>query len=120
MRAELRSLDSADVTGCSLEEYAPEQRDDFSLLVAAGIGIEGQQGEDLFDFQVTTPRRLQRVVEQHGPQFLDRMIVMPYYDYSLLWQAISDLCAKAEGPDWQTVARWLGHYGSWEFEGMSD
>ncbi|MBC6424126.1 MAG: hypothetical protein GDA43_24065 [Hormoscilla sp. SP5CHS1] len=43
-------------------------------------------------------------------------LLLPKYDYSLIWQVIQGLCDEAEAPDWKTIASRLSRYGRWEFE----
>jgi hypothetical protein len=41
------------------------------------------------------------------------------YDYTLIRQAIQEICDAATGPDWQTLAGFMARYGAWEFEDYS-
>jgi hypothetical protein len=38
------------------------------------------------------------------------------WDFDVLQRAISDLCSRTEGSDWNEVATKLSRYGGWEFE----
>ena len=121
IRAELRDLDATGephVPDMDLEHYAPEDPEDVALAVTASIGPRGEPGEELFEFLVRTPRALTReIAESHLGYLVARhYIIVPTYDYDLVRRAIIDLCDRAQGPDWETVATWLARYGQWEFE----
>ncbi len=118
MHAKLRYLHSPDVP--DMATYTPEDPTHFSILVQAMVGPRGEQGEESFDFIVCTPRWLEATLSQDGFVFGRHYLIVPRYDYYLIWQAIEDLCNRTDGPDWTTIANKLGRYGQWEFEDYRD
>lgn len=65
MRAEVRRLHSPDVL--DLRGYTPPVSDDFSVLIQILAGPLGLDGEESFDIDVLTPKRLASRVAQKGP-----------------------------------------------------
>lgn len=119
MRAELRQLDCIELD-VLLPDYAPEDPEYFGILVDASVGTKDSEGADLFSFLVRSPRFLADEVAREGHLFARNYLVLPRYDYGLLWRAISDLCDRIEGPDWETVAKRIGRYGLWEYDDFYD
>lgn len=114
LRAQLRRLHSPDVA--NLETHVPAEPECFGILVQAMVGPEDMPGEESFDFIVCTPRWLTSKVVVHGYAVGRHHLVVRTYEYEVIRGAISDLCEKAVGPDWLTVASKLGRFGKWEFE----
>jgi hypothetical protein len=115
MHAELRGLYSPDVPE-GLEAFSPEDAECFNLLVGAFIGPADNGGEDLFYFSVCTATWLAEHPPPKNFEFLRNTILMNRWDHSTLHRAITDLCRRAEGPDWDAVALHLSRYGLWELE----
>ncbi len=120
IQAELHYLHSPDVPDLDMATYAPEDSTYFLILVQAMIGSRGEPGEDSFDFIVCTPRWLETTLSQDEFVFGRHYLIVPRYDYYLIWQAIEDLCNRTDGPDWTTIGNKLGRYGQWEFEDYRD
>lgn len=116
MRAEVKHLHSPDIDG-DLENYTPDERDDFCLLFQAFIGTAGTKGEDSFNFLVCTPKWIERDLEKYG-FLLGRgySIIVKRYDFTQIQKIIQDLCRRVSGDSWEEIARKLGLYGHWEFE----
>src|ERR1700693_429072 len=96
IRPELRSLECL-YPDVLLNEFSPRDPEDVKLRVEAYIGIAGREGADMFDFLVRTPRALAAEVTKQGYIFGRSYLILPRFEYTLLWQAISDLCAQIEG-----------------------
>jgi hypothetical protein len=77
MQAVLKGLYSSDVA--DLENYQPEEEDNFGLVISASIGLLGQTGGDSFEVTVCTPKWL---LERHGASEillgLHKLIVFRY------------------------------------------
>lgn len=115
VRAELKSLDSADAPA-GLDEFDPPDPESFALAVGATISPEGGEGGDLFYFLVCSPGWLKANPPEKGFAFLHGHLLLERWDYKLVERAIGDLCRGAEGSDWNEVAGQLRLYGDWEFE----
>ncbi len=113
IQAELRRLHSPDAVDLPL--FTPLDAEYFGLLVQAMVGPKGQQGCESFDFMVCSPRWLENKMSSTGYVLGRHYLLLPKYDYNLIWQVIQGLCDEAEAPDWKTVASRLSRYGRWEF-----
>jgi hypothetical protein len=118
IQAELRHLNSTSVPDVELERFEPAAPTDVCIGVTVYIGPKGQQGEDLFDFDICTPRALERRLagEEPGRLFGRHWIIVGRYSYEVVRFVIERLRSEARGPDWQAVAARLARYGAWEFE----
>ena len=122
MRAHLFSLFSADTGAIDLSDYVPDDPEYVGLYVEADVGVEGEEGADSFGFAVRTPRWLADEAAQSATGYLAarHYLILPRWDFQLLWKAITELCAQAEGPDWESVAARLARYGHWEYEDFQE
>jgi hypothetical protein len=116
MRAELRSLHSADSKDGSLASFHPDDAGHFVLRVTALVGPAGQEGEEGFDFTVCSPAWLAQDELPKGFAFQRHTLLVARWDAGLVERAISDLCLRTEGEDWTEVAQKLSRFGRWEFE----
>ena len=114
MRAELRTLDSADAPG-GLATFVPTDPERFAIAVGATIGPPGAEGGDLFYFNVVTAGWLAEHPPPKGFEFL-RVLLVTRWDYETVRRAISDLCVRTAGNDWNEVATKLSRAAHWEFE----
>jgi hypothetical protein len=119
VRAELRSLDSADAPS-GLESFRPDNPETFSLAVGAIIGPFDGLGAELFYFNVCSPRWIEENPSPKGFEFMHSYLILSQWNYQTLHRALSDLCLHAEGDDWEQVATKLSRYGSWEFADYRD
>ena len=114
MRAELRTLDSADAPE-GLAAFAPPDPERFAIAVGATIGPPGAEGGDLFYFNVVTAAWLAEHPPPKGFEFVCDLLVTRW-DYEIVRRAISDLCSRTEGKDWNEIALKLSRAAHWEFE----
>ena len=117
MRAEVRRLHSPDVL--DLRGYTPPVSDDFSVLIQILAGPLGLDGEESFDIEVLTPKRLASRVAQKGPVSGCHLLIVECFDYASIEKWIHRAVTSCEGSDWQEVAERLGRVGRWEFEDYS-
>jgi hypothetical protein len=116
MRAELRSLDTADAEGGELRAFRPEDGEHFTLAVTASIGPKNGRGEELFQFTVCSPSWLAAERLPKGFAFQRHTLLLDRWDPELVERAIGDLCRRTEGENWHEIAVKLARYGHWEFE----
>ena len=95
VRAELKSLDSADVVD-GLDRFQPADVTSFALSVGATIGPAGEEGGDLFYFNVGTASWFASNPPPKDFEFL-RHLLVTHWDYELVRRAISDLCLRTQG-----------------------
>jgi hypothetical protein len=115
VRGELRGFYSVDVRE-DLEEFRPEDGENFGLPVTAFVGPNNRGGEEMFDFFVCSARWLAEHPPEKGFWFLRNYLLLTRWDHGVLDRALRDLCARAEGETWNEVATKLSRYGRWEFE----
>jgi hypothetical protein len=113
-RAHLHYLHSPDAV--DLGAFAPEDPTTVGILVQAMIGPAGKAGSESFDFLVCTPNWLQAQLRDHGAMMGRHHLIVDEYDFGKVEASIRALCDGAIGPDWNSVASYLGRYGKWEFE----
>jgi Immunity protein 8 len=118
MRAELKSLDSADALE-GLAAFEPSDPEHFELAVGAIIGPVGIDGGDLFYFHVVTASWLGEHPPHKGFEFL-RDLLVTRWDFGTVRGAISDLILHTEGENWDEIAIQLSRASHWEFEGYRD
>lgn len=113
MKAILRGLwvDSADY---SLENYQPEEKDSFILLVNLKIGPEDEEGTDYFQLNVCTPEWL---CKHHWlPELMRHTLLVRKYDLDEITKTITDYIDQCEGQDWMEIAQKLSRVFAWEYE----
>jgi hypothetical protein len=114
VRAALRRLHSPDAD--PLVEFAPDDPESFSISVQALVGPEDGEGEESFDFTITTaPWLAEQPAPEKGFEFLHGVLLLSRWDYDTAVRAISDLCRNTDGETWNDVATSLSRYGHWEF-----
>lgn len=111
MKPILKHLHSPDV---DFRDYQPDAGDNFSFLLQAMIGPEGNDASESFDILVCTPRWL--VENCHEPQWGRHMLIVPGYDLAKIREIIEKHCRSCEGKDWDAIAALLSRIGRWEFE----
>jgi hypothetical protein len=114
VRAALRRLHSP--TADPLAEFAPDNPESFSTFVQALVGPEDGEGEESFNFTITTASWLaEQPAPEKGFEFLQGVLLLSRWDYDTVVRAISDLCRNTQGETWEEVATSLSRYGHWEF-----
>jgi Immunity protein 8 len=113
LEAELRSLTSPGLG--DLKSFDCPTSDDFALRLRAVIGAKGQAIEETFNFQVCTPKWIERAVEERGYLWGAGRLIVKQYDYELIWRAISGLCDQVIDLRWEGISRRIGrfdHFGA--------
>lgn len=114
MKAEIISLHSPDIH--NLEEFQPEQSDNFGFLLQIIISPKGVEGGESFDTIVCTPKWLLDQHDQNEILFGRQFIIVFKYDYIKLHEAINKYIQSIEGNDWDDIAKEMCKIGKWEFE----
>ena len=113
MRAELRSLDYFESDLSSFEGEA------FCVIVTATIGAFGERGGDDFTFEVCSPAWLRSALKTDEVVSGQYRLIMAEFDFPALERFVAKRAGQTEGPDWDSIARKLGAWARWEFEGMA-
>jgi hypothetical protein len=103
-----------------MQSETPADPEQFCILVQAMIGPAAGPGEESFDFTVCTPRWIKKAVLDDGFMFGKNCLIVEYYDYGTIRDAINSLCRSIKGSSWREVAEQLGRYGRWEFEDYTE
>ncbi|MBT0993552.1 hypothetical protein KIN34_04540 [Cellulomonas sp. DKR-3] len=115
MRAELRGAHTLD-DGRPVEEYHPADPADDGVRLRLLVGPADAPGEESFDVVVCTPRWIQRVADEHGPQIGRHLLVVSSLDLPAAVEFLAAHVASLEADDWAGLATELARVGYWEFE----
>jgi hypothetical protein len=113
MLSEVKSIMCVDIF--DLENYRPDDYENFSFVLTITVGIAGKEGGDLFDIDVCTPQWL---LENQGDGFVlgkGKLIVFKC-DMKFILGRIKRLFEGQSGNDWAEIAIKLSRIGRWEFE----
>jgi hypothetical protein len=117
VQAILKGLHSLDLSVGDVENYLPDEEDNFGFVLRAMVGTVDGEGEESFDITVCTPKWL---AENYGPTEvllgLHKIIVFKY-DYRRLRGFIEKYLMHCSGSTWEEVAYKVNLLGQWEFEG---
>ena len=115
MKAKLKEMYSLELDH-ALEEYWPEDQNNFGIAVRLMIGLENGRGSESFDILVCTPDWLKSQYAEEQYVWGRHMLIMLTYDFNLIKGAIERYIASCTGDDWLTIAQKLSRMGAWEFE----
>lgn len=114
MRPILKRLHSPDVE--NLEEYCPQDPNNFSFLLQVMVGPEDEEGEESFDIEVCTPEWLKTRCAREGVVIGRHLIVLEKYDYKKICKFLDSYLYGCAGESWGEVAEKISRIGKWEFE----
>lgn len=109
IQPEIKSIISHDL------EYGsgPQDSEDCSIFIEVEIGPKGQEGADIFSFEVVTPKFLMRKADTHwGRGYL----IVASFSWSVVENAVQKLLSHCARQTWQEVAMEIGKELHWEFE----
>ena len=108
---QVRSLTSVD-----LEMSATVDPEDCFLGFEAEIGPKGDEGADLFQFEVATPKSLVR----GGPRWGRGLFIVQAFSMEAVEDALEGLLAHCHRETWQEVAQALNKELLWEFDNYQE
>jgi Immunity protein 8 len=117
MRAQLKWMSSSDI---DLNSFWSDEEDNFGFNLEVGIGIENEDGAEIFSFQVCTPKWMQKHYQKDEIVFIRHVILVFSYDYKEIERQITKLCSNISGDSWKDICLKLSRYGQWEFEDYQD
>ncbi|WP_183721850.1 Imm8 family immunity protein [Rhizobium sp. BK060] len=79
------------------------------------IGIAGQEGAEIFSFEVSTPSWFAEN-RMDEPTFVRHWIFMDHYNPQALEALVRRTIADTEGETWNEIATKLARYMFWEYE----
>jgi hypothetical protein len=113
MLSEVRSIMSTEIF--DLENYRPDNYENFSFLVTVTVGPKGEIGGELFDIDVCTPKWLLDHQSDNAILGKGKLIVFRC-DMKMILARIKGLFEGCSGKDWNEIAIKLSRIGHWEFE----
>lgn len=111
MKAELKALWS---DSYPLENYRPDECDNFSVWVELSVGTYKEEGADYFRLHVCTPEWLCK--HQWLPELMRHTLLVRKYDLDEITKTITDYIDQCEGKDWMEIAEKLSRVFAWEYE----
>lgn len=112
--AELKGIYTIEMK--DLNEYVPDDRDCFVVVVRAMVGPRGSEGEESFDITVCTPAWLEKEVSKYGFVLGTHCLIVQEYSHTFIRQVIKKFVERSSGESWQEVAEKIARIGTWEFE----
>ncbi len=121
MKAVIKSIHSADLTVAEKDiyEYVPLEKDFFGFDLSVEVGILGEEGQEIFNFFVASPKYLtEKYYKQKGEKaiFGRHLIIAFEYDFHKIYALIDDYVKKLEESNWENLAGKINRIGHWEFE----
>ena len=113
MRAVVKGFHSPDV---DLETFAPDDVDDFGILLQIMVGTADAPGEDWFDIMVCTPRWIGQDIESKGPFIGRHTVLVNSYNFTEIRTFLTKIIEVEMASSWEELALKIGRIGRWEFE----
>jgi hypothetical protein len=114
MKAEIKRIRSLTID--HLEAFHPEPADDFGFDLELDVGAVGEEGEDVFELTVCTPRWLEKHHRKTDIVSGRHHLIVFEYNFERLQVALAEACAACEGETWKEVAEKFARFARWEFE----
>src|ERR1700748_330034 len=113
MLSEVKGIMSTEIF--DLENYKPENNENFSFLLTVTVGPKGEIGAENFDIDVCTPKWL--LDNQYDDFVLGKgKLIVFRCDMKKILARIRALFNECNGEDWNEIAVKLSRIGHWEFE----
>jgi len=112
MIAEVKSIDLIDHENWA---YWPDDIEDFCVASEAMIGPLGEDGAEIFSFEVCTPKWFAKN-RLGSAAFARNIVFVSEYDEQAVKDLVYEIARKADGSSWNEVANKLSRYLRWEFE----
>lgn len=100
-----------------LRAFVPEDPQCVLVHLVLCVGQRRKKGTDDFVLLVATPKGLAvRTPRDDGTLASGRMLVVPSYDYDMVWRWLEHSVASCEAPTWEGCVERLRNRFRWEFE----
>lgn len=113
MKAQVRTLFSPDLH-VAVEDFSPDDPEDFSFLLWAIVGPADSEGEELLQLIVSTPRALQKRLGSEDVVFGRSLVIVDSPDMPRMLGAVRAEIERHEGETWRDVVSRLAHLGFYE------
>lgn len=114
MKSEIKQIESPDMI-CPLEQFCPNKDDEFGILLELSIGLEGEEGADLFQIMVCTPKFLMGKFGMNNIVVGLHYLIVFKYDYTMIYDKLKELFCIS-GNNWSEISNKLSYYGHWEYQ----
>jgi hypothetical protein len=113
MLSEVKGIMSTEIF--NLENYKPDDDENFSFLLTVTVGPKGEIGGDNFDIDVCTPKWL--LNNQYDDVILGKgKLIVFRCEMKRILAKVRALFDGCSGKDWNEIAMKLSRIGQWEFE----
>lgn len=113
MISEVKGIMSTDIF--DLDNYRPDDSENFSFFITVTVGIKGGAGGDNFDIDVCSPKWL--LHNRYDDFVLGKgKLIVHKCDMQQILSKIRTLFGGCVGNDWNEIAIKLSRIGRWEFE----
>ena|SRR5579863_7479890 len=113
MISEVKDIMSIEVF--DLENFRPEDYENFSISVTVTVGPKGEAAGDYFGIEICTPKWL--LNNRNDDVILGKGTLIVFRcDMKVILARIKALFGGCSGRDWNEIAIKLSRIGNWEFE----
>ncbi|MGL3609080.1 Imm8 family immunity protein [Rhizobium sp. G187] len=112
MIAEVKSIELIDYENWI---YWPDDIEKFCVAAEAMIGPVGEEGADIFSFEICTPKWFEEERNEKAA-FARAVVFLRTYDELAAKTIIRKLVDTTSGDTWIEIAQKLNRYLRWEFE----
>ena len=95
------------------EGKLPENPSNCSVFIEANIGLENEEGSDIFSFHVVTPSFLEN---DDKPRWGRGYLIVDYFSWELVEKSIQKLLRHCNGKNWDEISTQLSKELHWEFD----
>ena len=88
----------------------------FCHTLRAEIGVRGQSGADVFEFEVCSPEWLDNELDGYSIRHAGKRLIARRFDPEVVEEYVRKRLLHATGPDWGTVVTKLSEWSRWEFD----
>lgn len=114
MRAIIKKVHSPDTL--NLENYCPDDPENFSLLLQFLIGPVNGEGEESFDVEIYTPKWILANFKKEDVIYGRHKIIVLEYNLKAIIDSVSKYISGCSGDTWLEIAQKINRIGRWEFE----
>lgn len=98
--------------------HMPEIMDDFIIGATAYIGEQNSKGVDYFYFEITTPKRLVKLLEEKTIVNCRNIFVVKEFNLKIIEDEIRKILQECIRPTWTEVVQAINRYLSWEYDNI--
>jgi hypothetical protein len=115
IRPKIKRIYSTDIS--DIENFCPENPENFSVHLRLMIGPQDSTGEESFDINICTPNWInENLISREGMVFGYQMFIVKNYVFSKIKERLDLFCNGCTGSSWGECALKLSRIAFWEFE----